>query len=300
MNNHTNVLHTNCMLKIFREYKDSLKDIAVEEVVDLVIFRPIAFLLVKIIYHFPVTPNQISFLSMSVGIVSGVFFAFGDKESFIIGGLLYALAHILDCCDGMIARLKKNGSPLGRIIDGWTDYVTGTAVYIGLFLGLQNGTFALTSVQSLLLMVPASISLILHSMIVDFYRHEFLAHGLGKVSSILDDRNMFAQRLQTLKQEKKNYFEMLLLTFYLAYTKVQLKKEKVKREYPMKIYFEQNRRLVFLWNWIGAASHIFMLVLATLLYEPIVFFVYILGVSNIWMLLMITIQLKTNRKIRIK
>jgi phosphatidylglycerophosphate synthase len=287
------------MLKLFREYKSSLKDIAVEEAVDLFIFRPIAFLIVKAIYRLPITPNQISLLSMTVGIASGVFFAFGSHESFIYGALLYFLAHVLDCCDGMIARLKKCGTPIGRIVDGWTDYVVGFAVYIGFLIGLSNSTLSLP-MAPLAMMIPASISLIIHSMMVDYYRHEFLAHGLGKATSIEDDRRTFSNYLKTLKKEKRNYLEILLITFYLGYTGIQTKKEKKIKEYPQDLYYHSNRRLVFLWNWIGAATHIFMFILGALLYEPMIFFVYIIGLSNIWMLGMIVIQVRTNRRIMAK
>jgi phosphatidylglycerophosphate synthase len=284
------------MLKLYREYKSSLKDIAVEEAVDLYIFRPIAFLIVKAIYRLPITPNQISVLSMTVGIAAGIFFAFGSHESFVYGALLYLLAHVLDCCDGMIARLKKCGTPIGRIVDGWTDYVVGVAVYVGFSIGLGNSTISLP-MAPFAIMIPAGVSLIIHSMMVDYYRHEFLAHGLGKTSSIEDDRRTFENYLKKLKKEKRNYLEILLITFYLGYTGIQTKKEKKKKEYPQDLYYHSNRRLVFLWNWIGAATHIFMFILSAILYEPFIFFVYTLGVSNIWMIGMIVIQVRTNRRI---
>lgn len=287
------------MLKrIVHEYRISLKDATIEEVVDLFLFRPLSFILVKVFYTIPITPNQVSVLSMLAGIISGVFYSFGTQHGFLMGALFYALAHIFDCCDGMIARLKNVGTPLGRIIDGWTDYITGTAVYIGLLIGLHKGNLSLP-VSPWLLMIPAAICLALHSMVVDYYRHEFLAHALGKATSIRDDFETFSQYFNTLKKEKGHYLEILLLSFYMGYTRIQVKHAKPEKKYRRDEYYQANKRLVFLWNWIGAATHIFVLLVASVLYDPTIFFIYILGLANIWMVVMALIQVKTNRQILI-
>lgn len=283
--------------RLYQEYRSSLKDINVEELVDLFFFRPIAFVLVKLLFiHIPITPNQISLLSMFTGIAGGVCFAFGSSKAFFYGGLFYIIAHVLDCSDGMVARLKKNGSLIGRIVDGWTDYITSVAVYIGLLIGLLNGPFNLP-VSPWWFMIGASLSLIIHSLMADYYRHEFMAHALGKVNSIRKDLELFSQRLDTLKKEKRNYLEILLLTFYLGYTKMQIKDEEETKKYPRDIYYKANRHLVFMWNLIGPATHIAVLIAAAMLYEPMIFFIYTLGAANVWMLVIGAIQLKTNRRI---
>lgn len=288
------------MYKLYKEYKTSLKDLSVEEVVDLCFFRPIAFVIVKLIYRLPITPDQISFLSMIVGIVSGVFYAMGDKQSFIYAGFFYALAHLLDCCDGMLARLKINVIPFGRIIDGWTDYTTSTAVYVGLFIGLHKGSFQLPLSSPWLIMVPASLSLIIHSMIVDYYRNEFLAHALGKVNSVEQDLKFFNGELEKLMKDKGKYLEKIMITFYIGYRKLQFKETSAKRKYSQDKYYKSNKLLLLLWNWIGPATHIFVIILASFLYEPKIFFYYILGLANLWMLVLMIIQVRINRKIAIK
>ncbi|MCP5106123.1 MAG: CDP-alcohol phosphatidyltransferase family protein [bacterium] len=287
------------MHRLFKEYKASLKDTAVEEVVDLYFFRPIAFVIVKLIYRLPITPNQISVLSIILGFVSGVFYALGDKKSFFYAGLFYALSHLLDCCDGMIARLKKNGTPIGRIIDGWADYITSVAVYLGLLIGLNNGAFQLP-VSPWLLMIPASLSLLFHCMIVDYYRHEFMAHALGKANSIREDMAFFTEELERLNKNRGKYLEKIMIIFYLGYSKLQMNKNPVQKKYPREHYYNSNKWLLLLWNWIGAATHIFVLVLASFLYEPAIFFYYIIGLANVWMFLLAVIQIRVNKKIVIR
>jgi phosphatidylglycerophosphate synthase len=278
------------MRKLYNDFKTSLKDTAVEEIVDLFIFRPIAFVVVKLIYRLPVTPNQLSFLSIIAGIAAGVYYAMGDERSFFYAGILYALSHVLDCCDGMVARLKKNGTLIGRIIDGWADYITSVAVYVGLLIGLHNGSFQL-GFSPWVLMAPASFSLFIHCMMVDYYRHEFMAHALGKNQSVREDMKFFVGELERLNKEKGRYVEKIMIIFYLGYTKLQLKENGPKQKYTPGRYYESNRVLLMLWNWIGA-THIAVLVLASLLYNPMIFFYYIIGLANVWMLALAFIQVK--------
>jgi phosphatidylglycerophosphate synthase len=288
------------MHKLYEEYKTSLKDISVEEMVDLFFFRPIAFLMVKLFYRFPITPNQVSVLSMAAGIVSGFFYAMGDKKSFLYAGLFYALSHLLDCCDGMIARMKKTGTPIGRIIDGWADYTTSTAVYVGLLIGLSQGSFQLPVSSPLLLMIPASFSLLVHCIIVDRYRYEFMAHGLGKTNTLREDLELFSAELKKLRKIKGKYLEKILIISYLGYTKLQLKKSVKKRQYPQDKYYKSNKPLLHLWNWIGLSTHISVMILATFLYDPMIFFYYVIVLANGWMLIVIILQVRTNKKIAVK
>jgi phosphatidylglycerophosphate synthase len=287
-------------MKLYEEFKRSLQDTSIEEVVDLYIFRPISFVIVKLLYRFPITPNQVSVLSIIAGIAAGVFYAMGDKKSFVIAGLFYALSHILDCCDGMIARLKKNGTPIGRIIDGWADYTTSTAVFLGLLIGLHHDSFQLPPPYPWVLMVPASFSLFIHCLIVDYYRREFLAHALGKTNPIREDLEFFSEELKKLKKRKGKYLEKIMIIFYLGYSKLQLKETNGKKIYPQKEYYKSNKHLLLLWNWIGPATHTFTLILASFLYNPMIFFYYILVLANVWMLVLLFFQVRTNKKIALK
>ncbi|MCK5221358.1 MAG: CDP-alcohol phosphatidyltransferase family protein, partial [Candidatus Aminicenantes bacterium] len=209
------------MKKLFKEFRNSLKDLIAEEAIDLFLFRPVSFVITKFLVKLPVTPNQISFMSMISGIISGIFFSFGDKKSFIYGGLFYLLCHIFDLIDGMIARLKKNGTPLGRIIDGWVDYITTVAVFVGMYIGLIKVGFKLPF-GILPLTIAAGASMILHSVIIDYYRQQYLSSATGRNNTIGDDYRKFKKRFSFIRSRRGNYIEKLLLFVYLGYTKAQV------------------------------------------------------------------------------
>jgi phosphatidylglycerophosphate synthase len=282
--------------RLYKEYKTSLKDVVVEEAVDLFFFRPLAFVLVKLLIRLPVTPNQLSILSILMGICAGVFFSFGDPRSFVWAGLLYGLSHIFDCCDGMVARLKKNGTLIGRIIDGWADYITSVSVYLGLLIGLHQGHIVLPF-SPWLLLIPSAISLFVHSAMVDYYRHEFLAHGLGKSQTTYDELAMYHQEFQRLNKLGGHWLERLMISFYLGYTRLQLKEGGAKRRYDQAGYYQANRTLLQLWNWIGASTQIAVFIASALLYQPMVYFFYMVVLGNIWMLGLLYFQVRTNRRL---
>ena len=75
-------------MSLLNEYKNSLKSFDVEEILDLLIYRPVSFLFVKLIYPTNLTPNQISVISMFFGIFSGVLYSFGKYE-FLIAGAIF-------------------------------------------------------------------------------------------------------------------------------------------------------------------------------------------------------------------
>lgn len=72
---------------LIEEYKKSLKMVEAEEILNLVLYRLIAFVLVKLIYRLPIRPNQVTYGSLTVGILPAVEFAQGTAN----GANLYLL-----------------------------------------------------------------------------------------------------------------------------------------------------------------------------------------------------------------
>jgi len=119
--------------------------------VDRYIVRPIASAFAKVMFYTPLTPNQVTYLSFYLGIVSGVLYCFGEPRYFIIAGIILQLSLIFDCVDGMLARSKNMCSRFGAYLDIFLDrivdffYVTGIAIgyyiYSGNLILLIAGIF---------------------------------------------------------------------------------------------------------------------------------------------------------------
>jgi hypothetical protein len=67
------------------------------------------------------TPNQVTTLSLIAGLSVGVFFATAQRWGFIVGGIMFYVAFILDCTDGKLARATGITSAKGQALDALAD-----------------------------------------------------------------------------------------------------------------------------------------------------------------------------------
>jgi 1L-myo-inositol 1-phosphate cytidylyltransferase / CDP-L-myo-inositol myo-inositolphosphotransferase len=82
-----------------------------------------------------ITPNQMTGVSVAIGVVGALFFLSSAPAYQLIGALLFLLHSILDGCDGEIARLKYLESRFGGLLDFWGDNAVHTAVFLCIGLG---------------------------------------------------------------------------------------------------------------------------------------------------------------------
>lgn len=284
--------------KLFREYKSSLKPLPIESIPDLFLFRPIAFILVKLLYYSPVTPNQVSVSAIIFGILSGINFSKGVPGSFALAGMFYGLAHLLDCADGMLARIKKNGTPTGRIVDGLVDYIIGIAIFTGLGIGLSKMCFNLPAPIWLVILL-AAVSTTIQCILVDFYSSQFLIHVLGNRKSISREIADFTTELEKLRRQNCCYFQRLLIRFYLGYSEIQRKYSRKQRKYNPQQYYRMNKYLLRLWSMVGPSVNILILVISSFLFKPEIFLIYAIFIANGWIVLISLIQRVVNKKIEI-
>jgi phosphatidylglycerophosphate synthase len=82
------------------------------------IARPPAAIVVYAIRNTPLTPNQVTFLSTVVAFGACAMFALCPGwAALILAAFVFELSFVLDCADGMLARLRKLASPLGHLLD---------------------------------------------------------------------------------------------------------------------------------------------------------------------------------------
>lgn len=192
----------------FQEYKSSLKLIEVEELLDLVFYRPLAFLFVKAVYRTNLTPNQITTLALIVGMIGGVFYFFNTHLAISIGAFLLIVYDVLDCSDGMIARLKKNGTFFGRILDGIADYFVTVTVYLGIGFGFASNSENPLFYWVLLVLVGASN--IIHAGTLDFYRNKFMDYAFNRDATLGENLKEFEDESEKLNKSSGKYFQKFI------------------------------------------------------------------------------------------
>ncbi|HEY6519915.1 MAG TPA: CDP-alcohol phosphatidyltransferase family protein [Roseiarcus sp.] len=91
--------------------------------------RPISLQISRRLAGTAITPNQMSLISVAVGVSGGPFFLSSRPVLQTIGALLFLAHSILDGCDGELARLKFQQSRWGGILDFWGDNVVHTVIF---------------------------------------------------------------------------------------------------------------------------------------------------------------------------
>ena len=101
---------------------------------------PVATPLVRLVARTRVTPNQITWAALVVGLGSAVCFARGGWPWLVAGALVYHLSFVLDCMDGKLARLTGTGSVFGA----WLDYVFDRIRVMACAAALMGGQYERT------------------------------------------------------------------------------------------------------------------------------------------------------------
>jgi phosphatidylglycerophosphate synthase len=277
----------------FAEYKKTLKIAAVEEYIDLFLYRPLAFLLVKSVYRTKITPDHLTYSALIAGVAAGIFYSLGTRDTSLVAACLYFFFIVLDCSDGQLARLKGNGTPVGRILDGIADYTAAIAVYVGIASGYA-GKEGEPSYMILLLALSGA-SIIFQEMLVDYHRTHFIDIIKNRRNTFTVVNLEFRQEYLRLKHSRDKWLEKNIIYIYLLYSNLQKKllPKRIKPNIPYvpsDIYFKKNRILIRLWILMGPSAVKTTLILCSIFDRfDIYLWVTIVGL-NIFAIIMLIIQ----------
>ena len=281
---------------ILAEYIRSLKAVEVEEFFDLIFYRPLGFLFVKLVQHTSVTPNQITIFSAVAGVAGGVSIAVGTTSALLAAGFLLIVYDVLDCSDGQLARLKQNGSRMGRILDGAADYLVSVAAYLGIGFGYADRAAA--PVLIWILTIAAGFSNAIQAGLLDFYRTRFLDYLLHRVSVLEDDLEAFRSEYHALKDQKGRLGEKIILWLYLQYSSIQRFAVTRADEHAQTAsvssenYVVANKILMRFWTFLGPTTQVTLLILACF-FNVIGFYLWFIVVGG--NLAALTLKLIQNR-----
>jgi phosphatidylglycerophosphate synthase len=284
---------------LFQEYKSSLKLIEVEEVFDLIFYRPLAFLFVKLIYGTNITPNQITILSLSFGIAGGIALSFGTVQSILLAAFLFITFNVLDCSDGQLARLKGNGTEFGRILDGMADYMVSTSAYLGIGFGFANHS-SNPLLYWLLILVTAA-SNIMHAVLVDFYRNRFIDYTQDRISVLDDGLEKFKKEYEGLKKQKGNIFKKFIIGAYIKYSSMQnsmASNEEKEFKISAPVYYKYNKTLIHFWTYLGPTTQWTFLIICALINRLDIYLWGLIVVFNTYAIIIYVAQKRVDKKLK--
>jgi hypothetical protein len=112
-------------------YWKTLKPLAVEEPIDVWVHRPVAYVLSRLLYPTPISPNLVTFISILFGLAGGAALVMSFPGHMIVAGACIFWSAVLDCADGQLARMRGTSSAFGRMLDGSADMIVAGAVVVG-------------------------------------------------------------------------------------------------------------------------------------------------------------------------
>ncbi len=97
--------------------------------------RKVSIYLTWFFVQTPITPNQLTFLVMILGIITAFLFMLGNYYYSLLAIFLFHMSFFVDHSDGEVARYKKMSSIRGFYLDLMTHIVVNPLVIIGMAIG---------------------------------------------------------------------------------------------------------------------------------------------------------------------
>ncbi len=278
---------------MFSEYRRSLKMPAAEEIFDLFCYRPLAFLFVKIVYRTPLRPNQVTVLSAAAGIVAAWYLSVGTARALTAAAIWYAVANVLDCADGQLARLQQSGTLLGRVVDGAADYIASAAIFIGLGVHLSAA-----GASGWLLVIVTAASSALHAIFFDHYQSEYISTVRVERNFLGREIEQFTREVDWLRKSGSHPVRMSVLRLYLRYLHFQelLSARQERKTFNAVLYARRNKLMIRMWSLLGPTTNRTLLIISAFAGKLGWYFVGVAIVGNVWLAVCHLLQRRIQRR----
>lgn len=100
--------------------------------------RSLSIALSRRLVRTPVTPNQVTTLSLALGLLGAALLTSADYWIGLLGAVLLWSSCVLDGCDGEVARLKLLASTAGARFDQMADNVVHLATFVGIVVHVHR------------------------------------------------------------------------------------------------------------------------------------------------------------------
>lgn len=240
-------------------YRQTLKPAAVETPLDLWLFRPAAWGLVRLALPTPLSANGMTALSIAAGLAGAAMMLSPDPWLFRAGAGLGVAYGVLDCADGQLARARGTSSRVGRVLDGMSDYIVGSATGVAVALHLsRQGGWAMGALGAV-----GVVSVVVQGTLFDHFKNRYLSRArVGyREGDDLDDTLAEVRSLRA----RGAWATAALLTVYATFLRVQSSMGGARATTPPPThdprFADAMRPLARGWAWLGPSTHVLLLAL---------------------------------------
>lgn len=298
--------------EIRNDYRKSLKSQDTEETLDLLFYRPVGYLWAKLARRLGISPNTITIASIFLGIGAGIMFYFPDFWMNVIGVILLVWANSFDSADGQLARMTKQYSTFGRILDGLSGDLWFIAIYVALCLRMSE-TESIFSAHEWAVWMLAILAGGCHAKqaaMADYYRQFHLYFVKGPENSEFLTVDRLDEDLKKISW-KGNFFNKLTSSLYRHYTANQevmtpkmqrlrrLMEQKFGTNLPISFrneFRQASRPLMKYTNMLTFNTRAIVLFISVLSGFPYMYFIFELTVLNLMLIYMLFCHERICRK----
>ena len=293
---------------IKQQYKSSLKSMDTEETLDLMFYRPIGYMWAVLCAKVGITPNAITIASIFLGVAGGILFYFGEPQDLwlnYVGMFLLVWANSFDSADGQLARMTKQYSRLGRILDGLSGDFWFVAIYFAICFRVNETSEFFMQHWSGWIWILAILAGGCHAKqaaMADYYRQFHLYFLKGKEGSELDSVDQLDKDFAAVPW-KGHFWKKVTMMFYRNYTanqevmtpSMQTLRRKLKKLFGDDIVPDQFRNdfrlkskpLMKYTNMLSFNTRVIALFISIIVRMPWLYFAFVLTVLNLMLVYMI-------------
>ncbi|MCO5142388.1 MAG: CDP-alcohol phosphatidyltransferase family protein [Oligoflexia bacterium] len=258
-------------MSLKEEYWKSIKSFDTEEKLDLYFYRLFGFLIAKIAFFIRMSPTQLTFIGLVLGLSCGYFFYHNESnQNLIIASILLVTAGIFDSSDGQLARMGGKSTKFGLVLDGLCDNLVFASAYIGSMMTM----YPIFGYWIWPIGIFAGVCHSFQSSILDYYNREYLYFGYGKTqndywnhtlheartekeSAIGKDKIFWNLRFSWLWQQ--NFLSSRTDETRFLWKKLVSEKDS-KSKLFQNAYRDRNRFVLRTWRLMGANFHTIMII----------------------------------------
>lgn len=296
-------------------FRATIKPVEVEELIDLFVHRPLAHLIARAAYPTAVTPDQLTMLSMFVGIAAGwcTWTSLARGATFLAaGGLLLIASAVVDCSDGQLARMRQSSSRFGRMLDGLVDAIVQAAVIppVIAHLWLEHRGHPGEALLWVTLGLVAAGTGAVHTTLYDHFKNVYLVHTQPTRREGNDDPEDVEAHYAGMKSQGLRLFDAIRFFLYRRYVPRQRAilgwvdpsvpaRFRDMAEYSLERaarYRLRHRGVMRAWSFYGIGTHIFGLGVA-MMTDQLGAYVFVRGVVfNLALLALVPAQRRASRE----
>lgn len=268
-------------------YTQSLKSPEADELINLVVIRPLAGLLVRVLYTSRVTPTHLTTASLCAGIVAAALLFFSESNScrLILAGSCITIKDILDSADGQLARARKEYSRFGRFFDSFVDVVVNALVFAAL------GFVASSSMEMVYSYVLAFVAFLSTTLRVSYHVFYFVSFLHRRSTYTNNKLNEETEPIDPLEDKATAFFHRFYIIVYAWQDRTMaaidrwcaegllLENQEVHRRWY------EDKRALFLSGFQGLGTELFLLMLGVVSNNVVLYLhVNVLMLNALWLL----------------